>query len=277
MGKNAITYAFIERGGDTPTTPYIADSGKDYDVLSRASVNNVLTADRLATIINTAGGRIIPDGDPRPRCQNKAKDSWFDPRFIEWSYTTGEGPDLRNLKTRIAFTGRTDVLEVAAAGRAEITAGGGKTNCINLIGEDFLNVVYDKVTADDIVPVTSPRFAPFIWSGSFLYESDADEDYLLPFKIATDIADQAPSIFGPSMTFTPATGLGRCRPRGKKIPRHLTVTTGLETGEKQKSMLPIQSDDTEAISGLQTTFSNLPNTLCLRYTGETFYNLQTLL
>lgn len=271
MGKNAITYTF---SGDNP---YTADNDKRYNVLSRLSLNPVINDVIAGQIITAAGGARIADGETPEKCQNKAKNKWFDPRALEFSYATGEGAARKNYKTRVAFREAELVETVATTVRDIINGAGGRVNCISLIGEDFRNLVYELVEDFDALPdpVAIPRLAPFIFSGSFTYVSDFALDFAMPFRIASNAED---SVLGEPNCFLPTSGIARCRLKNSVKPRRMIITTAVEgTGEKQKSEIPIESNDAAQILACQTFYAEAPFTMCLRYKGEHMNNVERYL
>ena len=270
MGKNAITYTFTA----IRNNPYGADNGRTYNVASRIYLNGIIDAGLAQTIITEAGGTFLPDGVKPEKCDNKAKDKWFDPRFVEFSYSTGGGDpaglaeDTNNFKVRVVVPDRQAIPGVTTAVRGALESGGARVNCIKLIGEDFMNILYD-VGATLADPTTSPRFSPFVYAGRMDYDSDIGPDITLPFRMASDGEELPPStlpiVGGPIEVITDS---GRCPDRVRSYdPRHMIVTT-MHAGGKQKTIVPISSDEAAEIAAAQTAMASNPAVYCLRYRGE---------
>jgi hypothetical protein len=242
---------------------------------SRFNQPPTMTAATAASIVAAIGATQATPGEKVP-CESS---QIFEPRRLKFTFANGGS-------VSIPVPNREQLIAIATQVRAiletDLTV---DVVCISLKGEEWKRLDQDLRPADvtptpgiDIRPVAGTKNP--VYSVAIQYESDGDRTFVEKVKMNTNIAG---SPFAPYSTEI-GVALGTVLPRGcgsatNVDPRHyvVDVLTTSPTNPVRKLIVPVADDDAADILAVGTALATNPQTLCLRYYGESDTRFSRLL
>lgn len=251
---------------------YIDDRGTNRPTLGRISIPPGVTAASMDTIVNASGAR---DRLPTDRfvCPEVG---FFTRRLIFYSQAGGS--------VSVPVANRAGLIAAATVIRGALIADGFEVVCIKLVGERFANIVDDlrpagflglQASPDSSRPVAGGIQPNFY--GKAQYASDAiyGTDYVLPYKIQSDVAQAFPSIYGNAIEvltgIDPVDGINSCPGRDPRTTRRYRVqslVTENAVVRSQVAEIPSFLHLPAEVLALGEGLAALRHVQCLGYAGE---------
>jgi hypothetical protein len=271
MAKQFLLYRTTIAGA-TPL-PYVDDRGTNLAFRGRFAIPPDMTRVQAAAIATAAGLQVILPTDPPAICPDPGAQG----RKLKFVRQDGSSISL-------VFRRRDTLIADAIATRTALNAvtATNPVVCIQLEGEYFPNLF------DTLAAVGRPPTAPgvssrpvatfgkqFFYSGVSAYLSDAiyGQEYLLPFKIATNVADQAPNEYAALLTAgnIVAQNAGACPGSDPRTTRRYIIQSLVTEGAgtvAQTAQIPVGTHLPADILAVGQAAAALASTQCLGYKGE---------
>jgi len=246
-----------DRNAPTVLTPY----------KSRFNRPPGMTDATVAEILGAIGATQLTPGE-KIACESGKV---FEPRRLKFTFSNGAS-------ISVPVPTRGGLLTLAQSIRGFLQTGLGSTIvCVGLIGEEWKRLDQElrplavvPAPGTDVRPTTgtkNPVFSAFIQ-----YESDSGRTFAEGVRMNTNQATNLP--FSPYAVVI-GTSLGTLLPAGcggatNTDPRRYVIdilTTNVQKPTR-KMIIPVADDDADDIRGIGVGLATNPQTLCLRYYGE---------
>jgi hypothetical protein len=234
-----------------------------------------MTDATVASIVTALGAAQATPGEKVP-CEGS---QIFEPRRLKFTFANGGS-------VSIPAPNREQLIAVATQVRGILeTDLAVDVVCVALKGEEWKRLDQDLRPAGvtptpgiDIRPAAGTKNP--VYSVAIQYESDGDRTFVEKVKMNTNVAG---SPFAPYSTEI-GVALGTVLPRGcgsatNVDPRHYVVDilTTSAANPVRKLIVPVADDDAADILAVGTALATNPQTLCLRYYGESDTRFSRLL
>ena len=254
---------FVSIRGDN----YVSDrGGAAIPYRTRFNRPPSMTNASITDILATLAAQQTTSGEKAP-CLNSQT---FEPRRLKFTFANGGSISL-------PAPVRGSLIATALAIRNTLqTDLGVAVVCVSLIGEEWKRLDQELRPAGvtptpgvDVRPATGTKNP--VYTAAISYESDSGRNFVEKVKMNSNLVGLP---FAPYATEI-ATAIGTVLPRGcgsatSVDPRRYVVDilTTNATNPVRKMIIPVSDDDTGDILQVGTALATNPQTLCLRYYGE---------
>lgn len=234
--------------------------------MTDATVTAILTA--LGVTQTTPGEKVPCEGS-----------QIFEPRRLKFTFANGGS-------VSVPAPNRTQLIALATQIRATLeTSLAVDVVCVSLLGEEWKRLDQDlrptgvtPTPGIDIRPATGTKNPTY--TAAISYESDSGRSFVEKVRMNTNVANAPFSTYGTEI----GVALGTILPRGcgsatNVKPRHylVDILTTSTSNPVRKLIIPVADDDAADILAVGVALATNPQTLCLKYFGESDSRFSRLL
>lgn len=257
-----------DRAGGTilaPATPLIAYRTRFNRPPGMTTATATAITDALGATATTPGEKVACEGSQT-----------FEPRRLKFTFANGGS-------ISVPAPNRAQLITLATQIRGILQTDLGATVvCISLIGEEWKRLD-QELRPPGVVPTPGIDIRPAagsknpVYTAAILYESDGGRTFAEKVRMNTNItgANGAPNLPFSPYEIVINSALGPTIPRGcgsatNVKPRHylVDILTNSATNPVRKLIIPVADDDSTDIRDIGIGIATNPQTLCLKYFGE---------
>lgn len=252
---------------------YVDDRGVSRGIFGKIYVPPGVDAATMTLIVGSSGGRLRLPVD-RVVCPEKG----FAPRKLIFYSNTGGS-------VSVPIGPRASLIAAGSSIRTNLIAAGFQVVCVKLVGEKFANIVDDLRPAGFLgtqAATASSRPATGGIQPNFYGKADYNSDavfgtnYVLPYKVQSDVAQVFPSIYGTviqsALGIVPLVAVNACPGSDPRTSRRYIVQSLVTENaivRSQVAELPMFNHLASEIAAAGVAIATLRHVQCIGYKGET--------